>query len=334
MLEDSEKPVVSFDQLIDEVQARLAGEEPEDQPEVAEEVGPEDSLEEDPAEGDEVADTVVDPDEEETEGEPSEEDDPEEAEASDDDEEAEEVQEAEDAPESDDEVADLRKSVGELQSQLSQALELIKYQQRPAPRPQAPQEPDLPLEAIQAALGFGGNLEGLDEVTKRRALEVAQTYAKRESRYAAKPEARYEGKFREAVLRDVAEALKPVIQDYHDRQAKQSVSALGDMTQQDKDRIAKIYHTLPGANSRDWKIQQATLEAASARYRVEKQEAALAARERKIAAREKQVKANRRSAKKRGRGAPAGVPTPQKPKPKLQPGEDIGDFAERLRLQG
>lgn len=323
--QEAPEVATTIDDIIARVAAEAEAEELESNEVEEAEVGPEDESLESGEETEEVEDTPPEEDDESAEGELAEE----EGEDLDQVEEEEEEEASEPNP--------LQAQVEALQARLDQMTQLLlaREQAPKVPEPPQPKKEDLPLEVVQAAL-FGGSdaWQGMDEVTKRKAQKVASDYAARESRYALDPAARYE-EIRDVVLSDVAAALKPVIQDYHDRQAKASINEVvgSDLGEQDKGRLAEIFQALPGSRSGDWGVQKAALQAAAAQLRAEKQAESLAERERAVAAREKQQKANKRSAKRRGsnRGS-----TPPKPKqrPTLKSGDDLVSYYKRLQEMG
>jgi hypothetical protein len=237
----------------------------------------------------------------------------------------------------DEEIARLKALVADVQAQNNEFSSLFtQHVTAQAATKAKPEREQIPEEAVRLAL-FGGDEEawkGLPPKTRADAQKVAKDYAEREARYALNPALRYQD-IREQVLNDVLGQLEPVIQEYHNQRAAKVVEThVGKITDPaDKKRLGEILATVPGSKSRDWDDRARALEIAGKLLDAEKKQASIAKAEQKLTAKERQQQANKAAASRQKRGKAAPPPGNQRRAPRLEEGESLADFADRLLKQ-
>lgn len=216
---------------------------------------------------------------------------------------------------------------------------LVEQQTQRATLPTAPAAPkhQVPEEAVKLAL-FGGDddaWKALPAQTRSEAQKIARTYAEREARAALDPSARF-AEIQDQVNLAVADLVKPLMQDFYDRQAKSTFEAVaGDLKDpNDRRRLAEVYQTLPGSHSRSWDEQRAALETAAKLVQIERQTATLKTEEQRIQAKQRQQQANRATRLKDsgGGGGRRSAPTNDSPG-RSREGETLLDYAARIKRE-
>lgn len=244
---------------------------------------------------------------------------------------------ADEAPVEDDkpELTSLQKEVERLRAERAEErrvmLELVARSQRqekapPSDSPTAGITPDVMKMAL-----FGGPSDQWNAIpadVRAKALKLANDYVARTTQEALNPNSS------ERVEALVQERIAPLLEDYHDRKAREVTQRhFGKLDEQTKERAKELFKTTN--RSSDWRVIEQTMEACAAKAKLE-------SLEKKAKDEQNKVKAQKvQSGKTGGTKLKPGKPNGSAPKftasnpPPMKPGERMTDYYERIKsLQG